>query len=107
MHVSQVDFADRKYQLKGISTSEYIQLLVEAEQNLRAAIKCLLYEPKNSPEGRLAQKALTSLKVLKGSIEEIQRIQINEKLIQENAVTRNKFHQQQKVKMAGDKKRRG
>lgn len=68
MHCTQINLANKLYHTKEIPPHTYLDLLDEAEGNLRQAIRFLLYEPKNSPEGRLMQHALNDLKILKSII---------------------------------------
>ncbi|KAJ8928049.1 hypothetical protein NQ314_019419 [Rhamnusium bicolor] len=68
-----VDLAHKQYRDKEINAEELIVKLLTAETPLKEAIKHLLYEPSKSPEGRLAQTALSELKVLRMSINDIQR----------------------------------
>ncbi|KRT80081.1 hypothetical protein AMK59_7807, partial [Oryctes borbonicus] len=65
---TQLNLANKRYQCKEISAAKYLQALHEVEGNLTEAIKQLLYEPKQSPEGRLTQQAINDLKILRSTI---------------------------------------
>lgn len=70
---SCVDLAHKQYQNRDISIEELIVKLLTAETKLKEAVKYLLHEPMNSPEGRIAQMAMSELKMLKLSVINIQR----------------------------------
>ncbi|KAK9752787.1 SET domain [Popillia japonica] len=68
---TQINLANKQYQYKEIPASTYLETLLLAERNLTEAIKYLVYEPKNSPEGRLTKHALNDLKILKSTIKQM------------------------------------
>lgn len=62
---AEVLLAQKKYNFKETNKDEYISSLLNAEIMLKQAVKWLLYEPFNSPEGRLAQRAMEDLRDLR------------------------------------------
>lgn len=68
---AQVDLTNRLYRDGEINQNDFICKLREAESNLKEAIQYLLYEPMNSPEGKIAQMAMSELKMLRMSIQNI------------------------------------
>lgn len=74
---TEIDLAHKEYRDKEISINDLINRLIDAEGTLKTAAKYLLYEPQRSPEGHIAQNALSELKLLRQSIISIQRDAIN------------------------------
>ncbi|KAL1494115.1 hypothetical protein ABEB36_009764 [Hypothenemus hampei] len=68
-----VDISNKQFKDKDINEEELIKELQTAEKILKDSVKFLLYEPKNSPEGRMAQMALNELKLLRHSIDNIKK----------------------------------
>lgn len=62
---AQVDLAQKLFANKEIAREEFVKTVLECENKLKNAIKLLLYEPRNSPEGRLAQRAMEELRILR------------------------------------------
>ncbi|KAJ8982545.1 hypothetical protein NQ317_005547 [Molorchus minor] len=73
MHSAMVDLSQKQYRDKELNETELIEKLLLAESTLKESIKHLLYEPPKSPEGRLSQMALSELKMLRQSINSIQK----------------------------------
>lgn len=71
LHAALANLAQKCYNNKEIGSEEFIKKLLLAENTLKTSIKYLLYEPMKSPEGRLAQNALSELKMLRLSISNI------------------------------------
>ncbi|XP_044252977.1 SET domain-containing protein SmydA-8-like isoform X1 [Tribolium madens] len=72
LHSAVANLAQKCYNNKEFGTEEFVKRLLAAETILKNSIKYLLYEPVKSPEGRLAQNALSELKMLRLSINNIQ-----------------------------------
>lgn len=79
MHVPMVISANRAYDNGEISPEQLLGVLVEAEDHLKESVSILLYEPNQSPEGRLRAKAMQELKMLRSSISNVQKIIENKK----------------------------
>jgi hypothetical protein len=73
LHSAVANLAQKSFRDKEISKEEFVKKLLFAENTLKSSIKYLLYEPINSPEGRLAQNALSELKVLRLTIGNLQK----------------------------------
>ncbi|RZC35635.1 msta [Asbolus verrucosus] len=73
LHSALVSLAQKCYASKEIGEEEFLRRLLLAENTLKCSIRFLLYEPINSPEGRLAQSALSELKGLRLSISNLQK----------------------------------
>lgn len=71
LHAAQANLAYLEYSKKEKSPETSLKYLLSAEETLKSALKHLLYEPKKSPEGFLAQNALGYLKKLRESIKDI------------------------------------
>ena len=67
-----VDISNKQYRDKELTDEGLLSELKAAENILKESVKYLLYEPNQSPEGRLAQMALSELKMLRSSIKNIQ-----------------------------------
>ncbi|KAJ8959639.1 hypothetical protein NQ318_021826 [Aromia moschata] len=80
LHSATADLAHKQHREKEINEEELVGQLLLAETTLKEAIKHLLYEPTKSPEGRLAQTALSELKMLRLSINNIQKDLLNAKV---------------------------
>ncbi|KAL3273948.1 hypothetical protein HHI36_015371 [Cryptolaemus montrouzieri] len=72
LHSSIANLAYLEYSKREISLEILLQRLKLSEDILKAALKHLLYEPKKSPEGSLAQNALRHLKILRESINDVE-----------------------------------
>nr|XP_023026359.1 protein msta-like [Leptinotarsa decemlineata] len=70
---AMVDLAHKQYQNRSIDIHALVAMLDESETNLKEAIKYFLYEPLKSPEGRLAQIALSEMKMLRISLGNIKK----------------------------------
>lgn len=73
LHSGVVSLAQKIYKSREIDKNEFLKMLFMAEDALKNAVKLLLYEPVKSPEGRLAQNALSELKMLRGIINNLQK----------------------------------
>lgn len=62
---AEVDLAQKLFANKEIPREDFVKTVLECENKLKSAIKLLLYEPRNSPEGRLAQRAMEELRILR------------------------------------------
>lgn len=62
---AELELAERQFSVKEISRQDYNNALLGVEVSLKESIKFLLYEPQNSPEGRLRQQAMHELKELR------------------------------------------
>lgn len=74
MHVPLVILSNREYENGDITADVLLSKLIEADQMIRDAIRLLLYEPKSSPEGRLARQAFDELRMLGESIASVKQI---------------------------------
>lgn len=74
---TEVLLAQKKYQFKETTKEEYVSSLLDAEIILKQTVRWLLYEPFNSPEGRLAQRALQELRDLRKLIAQAQSTDID------------------------------
>ncbi|EFA08328.1 hypothetical protein TcasGA2_TC005970 [Tribolium castaneum] len=72
LHSAVASLAQKCYNNREFGIEEFVKKLLTAENFLKNSIKYLLYEPMKSPEGRLAQNALSELKMLRLSINNIQ-----------------------------------
>lgn len=72
LHSAVVSLAERIYKSKETDKEGFMKMLLLAESTLKNSIKSLLYEPVKSPEGRLAQNALSELKMLRATISNFQ-----------------------------------
>lgn len=79
MHIPKVIAANRAYENKEITAEQLLSILLESEEMLKEALTILLYEPNESPEGRLRAKAMNELKFLRNSIKSVQQIIQNKK----------------------------
>lgn len=80
LHKAQTHLGKVQYNSSQITLDQYCSILKESEGILKGAIGHLIYEPKSTPEGRLAQKALTDLQVLRASVKDLEvKIQKNTK----------------------------
>lgn len=70
---AQIDLAHKMYRNGEINLHGLLSKLREAEANLKEAVQYLLYEPIKSPEGRIAQMAMSDLRMLRLSIENIMK----------------------------------
>lgn len=68
-----VDISHKQYRAQELDEEGLVVELQTAEKILKDSVKYLLYEPPKSPEGRMAQMALHELKMLRGSIKNIEK----------------------------------
>lgn len=68
-----VDISHKQYRDQELDEEGLVVELQTAEKILKDSVKYLLYEPPKSPEGRMAQMALHELKMLRGSIKNIEK----------------------------------
>lgn len=68
-----VDISHKQYRDQELDEEGLVVELQTAEKILKDSLKYLLYEPPKSPEGRMAQMALHELKMLRGSIKNIEK----------------------------------
>lgn len=68
---AQIDLAHKMYRNGEINLNGLLCKLRQAEANLKEAVQYLLYEPIKSPEGKIAQIAMSELKMLRLSIENV------------------------------------
>ncbi|XP_013099949.2 SET domain-containing protein SmydA-8 [Stomoxys calcitrans] len=65
---TQAEYHRMRYKENELNKTHLKQLLIETEQMLREAVRMLLYEPKDTPEGNLLQTMLQELKYLQTDI---------------------------------------
>ncbi|XP_005188644.2 uncharacterized protein LOC101899433 [Musca domestica] len=65
---TQAEYYRMRYKENELTKTQLIELLHEVEQMFREAIRMLLYEPKDTPEGNLLQTMLQELKYLQTDI---------------------------------------
>lgn len=68
LQAAQVQLAQKLYNGKEISNNVFVEKLLSSESMIKEAIRLLLYEPSNSPEGRLTQRAMQELRSLRNII---------------------------------------
>lgn len=78
MHLPLVILANRAYSARDISTVELVPRLEEAGSLLKKSLTMLLLEPADTPEGKLAKRALQELKELNQNIDVVKTINITE-----------------------------
>lgn len=71
LHTPKVMLANREYDSGEITSEELLNRLMECENLLKDAISMLLYEPSNSPEGKLLKVAIDELRVLRENIQDV------------------------------------
>lgn len=71
---AQVDLANKMHRNGDIKMDELLSVLDDAESTLKEAVRYLLYEPIKSPERKIAQMAMSELKILRISMENIARL---------------------------------
>ncbi|KAJ8923433.1 hypothetical protein NQ315_001992 [Exocentrus adspersus] len=69
---SLIDLSNKQHRDKEITDEKLVTKLLSAESILKESIQHLLYEPLKSPEGKIAQRAMYELKMLRTSISSIQ-----------------------------------
>lgn len=73
MQRAEVQVAQKLYyNEKEMTGDEFVNSLLSAEATIKEAIKLLLYEPSNSPEGRLTQRAMQELRSLRNTIAQVE-----------------------------------
>ncbi|XP_034190876.2 SET domain-containing protein SmydA-8 [Osmia lignaria lignaria] len=97
MHLPLVLLANRAYSAREISSAELASRLEEAGSLLKKSLTILLLEPVDTPEGKLAKRALQELKALNQNIADVKTITIadqkcshDKKKPQKNKSTKNK-----------------
>lgn len=65
--------AHKEFQGKQINLEDYMLKLLDAEKKLKEAVKYLIHEPTKSPEGNITRMAFSELKMLRSSINNIQK----------------------------------
>lgn len=71
---AQIDLANKMHRNGEIKMDELLSALGDAESTLKEAVRYLLYEPIKSPERKIAQMAMSELKMLRLSMENISRL---------------------------------
>nr|XP_012144406.1 PREDICTED: protein msta, isoform A-like isoform X1 [Megachile rotundata] len=74
MHLPLVLLANRAYSAREISSTELASRLEEAGSLLKKSLTMLLLEPMDTPEGKLAKRALQELKMLNQNIADVKTI---------------------------------
>ncbi|XP_068980216.1 SET domain-containing protein SmydA-8-like [Bombus flavifrons] len=97
MHLPLVLLANRAYSAREISSNELASRLEEAGSLLKKSLTMLLLEPVDTPEGKLAKRALQELKALNQNIVDVKTINETEesgnrdrKRLQKNKSNKNK-----------------
>lgn len=78
LHTPKVMLANREYDSGEITSEELLNRLMECENLLKDAISMLLYEPSNSPEGKLLRVAIDELRVLRENIQDVKMLNEDE-----------------------------
>lgn len=78
LQTAQRDLAYKMHHDGEINFTGLISKLRKAESNLKEAVRYLVYEPIKSPEGKIAQMAMSELRMLRLSIETIEKDSILE-----------------------------
>jgi len=63
--------AQREHDSGEISNEDLLKRLESADATLREAVAMLLYEPQNSPEGKLLRLAMDELRALRENISDV------------------------------------
>ncbi|XP_044759649.1 SET domain-containing protein SmydA-8-like isoform X2 [Coccinella septempunctata] len=84
LHAAKANLAYKDYSENEITSETLLDHLLSAEELLKSSLKHLLYEPRNSPEGFLAQNALGYLKKLRESISNIKQQVVMETNVQQS-----------------------
>lgn len=71
LHVPLVMLATREFDSGEITSEELLTRLEAADSTLREAVSMLLYEPANSPEGKLLRLAMDELRALRENIVDV------------------------------------
>lgn len=79
-HVALVDLSRRNFDTTEIKSSELLQNLIRAENELKQAIGMLLFEHTTTPEGQLTKRAMQELKELREEIAEVRAMIEDENL---------------------------
>ncbi|XP_017774573.1 PREDICTED: protein msta-like [Nicrophorus vespilloides] len=74
LHKAKSQLVYEAYNCNLVDVCQYLEGLQEAQNILKESMKHLLYEPKCSPEGKLAQRAMNDLRVLRGTSSDLERI---------------------------------
>lgn len=78
LHTPKVMLANREYDSGEITSEELLNRLMDCENLLKDAISMLLYEPSNSPEGKLLRVAIDELRVLRENIQDVRLLNEDE-----------------------------
>ncbi|CAK9798280.1 SET domain-containing protein SmydA-8, isoform A [Anthophora plagiata] len=78
MHLPLVLLANRAYSAREISSLELASRLEEAGSHLKKSLTMLLLEPADTPEGKLAKRALQELKTLNQNIIDVKTTSVIE-----------------------------
>lgn len=78
MHLPLILLANRAYAAREISSAELASRLEEAGSLLKKSLTMLLLEPSDTPEGKLAKRALHELKALNQNIADVKTITATE-----------------------------
>lgn len=71
LQLAQIDLAHKMHSDGEINVTSLVSKLGEAQTILKEAVRYLIYEPIKSPEGKIAQMAMSELKMLRISIENL------------------------------------
>lgn len=74
MHLPLVLLANRAYAAREIPSAELASRLEEGGSLLKRSLRMLLLEPTETPEGKLAKRALQELKALNQNIADVKTI---------------------------------
>lgn len=74
IHLPLALLANREYNAREISPSELVKRLEEAGSFLKKCLTMLLLEPVDTPEGKLAKRALQELKSLNENIADVKNL---------------------------------
>lgn len=74
IHLPLALLANREYNAREISPSELVKRLEEAGSFLKKCLTMLLLEPVDTPEGKLAKRALQELKSLNENIADVKSL---------------------------------
>lgn len=74
IHLPLALLANREYNAREISPAELVKRLEEAGGFLKKSLTMLLLEPVNTPEGKLAKRALQELKSLNENIADVKSL---------------------------------
>lgn len=67
---TEISYADYLLNSNKIEEIKYVEMLKSAETSLKKSLEMLMYEPRNSPEGRLMQQCLLEMKTIRRIIQD-------------------------------------